>query len=128
VLINRLLLACGRRHFQAKQRPEAPECWLQLSVSGWPEVCRARTKPCKQVSANNYSRTKRHYLVKLRHDWYTTISVWARMIVTRGRLLKMAQILTLKRNYNPRHSRERPVFSFTPSNLASGAAVIAAVQ
>ena len=31
-------------HFDARQRPEAPECWRHLSVSGWPEVCRARIK------------------------------------------------------------------------------------
>ena len=59
MLIIRLLMARGRRHF------EAPECWRLFSVSGWPEVCRASTKACKQVWAKNYSRTERHYLVKI---------------------------------------------------------------
>jgi len=43
-----------------------------------------------------------------------------------------AQKLSLKRNYNTRQFRERNVtsehFSFPPSNLASGAAVMAALQ
>jgi len=26
VLINRLLMGCGRRHFDARQRQEAPKC------------------------------------------------------------------------------------------------------
>jgi len=46
-------------------------------------------------------------LLKVRHEWHTTISFWARRHLTRGRWLKMAQILTLKRNYNPRQSGER---------------------
>ena len=64
MLINRLLMACGRRHFEARQRPEAPEYWRHFSVSGWHEVCRAHTKTCKQQWAKNYSRTIRHYLNK----------------------------------------------------------------
>jgi len=55
MLIKRLLMAYGRHHFEV--------CWRHFSVSGWPEVCRAHT--CKQVRAKNYSRTKRHYLVKI---------------------------------------------------------------
>jgi len=47
-------MACGQGHFEARQRPEAPEYWHHLSVSGWPEVCRAHTKACKQVWAKNY--------------------------------------------------------------------------
>ena len=35
----------------------------------------------------------------------TTISVWARRNLTRGKWFKMAQKLMLKRNYNPRQSR-----------------------
>jgi len=89
-------MACGWWHFEARHRPEAAECWRHLSVSGWPEVCRAHTIACKQVWAKNYSRTKQHYLVKI-----TTISVWARKNLTRGRWFKMAQILMPKRNYNP---------------------------
>jgi len=59
-----------RRHFEARQRPKAPEYWRHFSVSGWPEVYRARTKACKQVWAKNYSRTKWHYLVKIT-SWMT---------------------------------------------------------
>ena len=46
--------------------------------------------------------------LKLRHEWYTTISVWARRNLTRGKWFKLAHKLMLKRNYNPRQSRERP--------------------
>jgi len=55
-------MPCGRRHFKVRQRPDVPECWRHLGVSGWPEVC---TKACNQVWAKNYSRTKPHYLVKM---------------------------------------------------------------
>jgi len=37
-------MACGCRHLEVTQRPEAPDCWIHFSVSGWPEVCRAHTK------------------------------------------------------------------------------------
>ena len=57
-------------HFETRQRPEAPECWRHFSVSGWPEICRARTKACKQVWTKNYSRTKWDYLVKIA-SWMT---------------------------------------------------------
>ena len=46
----------------------------------------------------------------------------------------MAEMLTLKSNYNPCQSRECSkhqgiwIFSFPPSNLASDAAVMAALQ
>jgi len=46
-------------------------------------------------------------LLKLRHEWHTTIWIWARRNLTRGRWFKMAQKLTLKRNYNLRQFRER---------------------
>ena len=45
-------------------------------------------------------------LLKLCHEWHTTISVWARRNLTRGRWFKIAQKLMLKRNYNLRQSRE----------------------
>jgi len=70
MLINRLLMACGCHHFEARQRQEVPECWRHFSISSWPEVCRAHTIACKQVSAKNYSRTKWHYLVKIT-SWMT---------------------------------------------------------
>ena len=64
----------------------------------------------------------------------TAIWVWATRNLTRGRWFKMAQKLTLKRNYNLHRSRA-PMwcqsisgFSSPPLNLASGAAVMAALQ
>ena len=65
VLIKWLLMAYVCRHCEARQIPETPECWRLFSTSSWPEVCRARTKSCKQVWTMNYCRTKRHYLVKI---------------------------------------------------------------
>ena len=60
-------------------------------------------------------------LLKLRHELHTTITVWARRNLTRGRWFKMAQILTLNRNYNPRQYRDRRcdvrAFQFSPSHL-----------
>jgi len=60
-------------------------------------------------------------LLKLHHEWHTTISVWASRNLTRGRWFKMAQKLMLKMNYNPRQSRERRcdtrAFQFSPSRL-----------
>jgi len=51
------------------------------------------------------------------------------------KMIQMAQKITLKTNYIPRQSRERicdvrsfQLFFFPPSNLASGAAVMAALQ
>jgi len=37
-------MTCVRRHFEARQRPEAPECWRHLNTAVWPEVCSVRTK------------------------------------------------------------------------------------
>ena len=60
-------------------------------------------------------------LLKLRHEWHTTMTFWARRNLRRGRWLKMAEILTLKRNCNPRQSRDRSCdvrsFQFAPSRL-----------
>jgi len=121
VLINWLLMACRCRHYEARQKPEAPECWHHLTISSSPEICRASTKACKQVRAKSYSRTKRHYLVKIKWWIYTTISVWAKRTLTRGRWIKIAQKFMLQKNYNPRQSREHPcdvrAFQFSPSCL-----------
>ena len=56
----------GCRHFEARQRLGAPECWDHLNPAVWPEICRARTKACKQVLARNNSRTKCNNLVTIR--------------------------------------------------------------
>ena len=124
--INQLLMACGHRPFEARQWQEAPECWRHFSVSGWPQVCRAHTTACKQVWAKNYSRTKQLYLVKIA-SWmiYNHINL-SQKVPDKRKMIQKAQILTLKRNYNPRHSIS--VCSFTSSNLVSGAAVMAALQ
>jgi len=115
-------MACRRRHFEARQRREAPECWRHFSVSGWPEVCRARTKACKQVWVQRIIPEQNGIIsLKLHHEWHTTVSVWDRRNITRGRWFKMAQILILKRNYNPCKSREGShnvrAFEFSPSRL-----------
>jgi len=65
VLINRLLIACVCRYFEARQKPETPEYWHHLNPAVWPEVYRASTKACKQVLARNNSKTKDHNLVKI---------------------------------------------------------------
>jgi len=97
LLINWLLMACWCRHFEARQRPEDPECWCHMNTAVWPEVCKPCSKAWKHVWAKNYSRTKRTYL-----EWHIIIIVWPGRNLTRGRLFKIAEILTLKRNYNPR--------------------------
>ena len=63
-------MACGCRHFEARQRPDARECWRHLNASDSPEVCGARTKACKQMWAKNYSRSWGNYLVKIT-SWMT---------------------------------------------------------
>jgi len=120
---------------EARKRPESPECWHHFSVSSWLEVGRAHTTTCKQVWAKNYSRTKRHYLVKI-----TSCMTYNHMCLSQKEPDKRKMIqngsekLTLKRNYNPRLLRAPmwrqsiSVFSFQPSNVASGSAVMAAVH
>jgi len=63
-------MACGCHHFEATQRLKAPECWCHLNPAVWSEVCRARTKACKQVLARNSFRTKCNNLVKIM-PWMT---------------------------------------------------------
>jgi len=57
-------MACAHHHFEARQRPEAPECWCHLNPAIWLEVCITDLKACKQVLAKNNSRTKRSNLAK----------------------------------------------------------------
>ena len=122
MLINQLLMACGHRHFEARQRPEAPECWRHFSVSGWPEVCRARTKACKQVWENNYSRPKQHYLVNIT-SWmtYNHISLSQNEPYKRKMIKNGSEINAQEKLYNPRKSRERRcdvrAFLFASSRL-----------
>jgi len=64
VLINCILMTCARRYFEARHRPEAPECWCHLKQAIWPEVYTTDLTACKQVLAKNNSRTKRSNLAK----------------------------------------------------------------
>ena len=57
MLINLFLMVCARRHFEARQRAEAPECLRHLNTAALPKVGGARTKACKQVWAKNDSTT-----------------------------------------------------------------------
>jgi len=78
-------MAWGRRHFEARQRPEAPQCWLHLNPAVWPEVCGVCTKACKQTLGGNNSRTKPDNLVKMTPRMTQTTSVWARRTISRWR-------------------------------------------
>jgi len=117
-------MACGCRHFEARQRPEAPECWFNFSVSGWPEVCRALQKHVNKCDQIIIPELNIIILLKLRHEIFTTISVWVRRNLNRGRWFKMAQILTLKRNPNPHQYRDHwcdvRAFQFLLSAFESG--------
>jgi len=130
VLINRLLTAYGRRDFKARQIPEANNVTSAYSVDlKSVEPVQKHENKCEQRIIPDLNDI---ILLKLRHEWHTTISIWARRKLKRGRWFKMAQKLTLRRNYNPRYSIARQCdvrafsFSFPPSNLTSGAAVTAA--
>ena len=107
-----------RRHFEVRQRPEADVTWAYPVDLKSVEPVQKPTNKCKQRINPELNDI---IVLKLRHEWHTTISFWARMNLTRGRLFKMAQILTLKRNYNPRQSRDRPcdvrAIQVSPSRL-----------
>jgi len=121
MLINKLLMARGRRHFEVRQRQEAAECWRHLKAAIWPEVCRAHTEASKQVWGKNYSRKNAIILLKLRQNLHTIIRFWARRNLRRGRSLKMAEMLMLNNNYYPYQSREDScdviAFEFSLSRL-----------
>jgi hypothetical protein len=71
-MITRLLMACGRHHFEGRRIPEAPECWRHFSVSGWPEVQKHVNKCEQKIIPELYGII----LLKLHHEWHTTISIW----------------------------------------------------
>ena len=116
-------MACGHRHFEADLTLTHPVDLKSV------EPIRNHVNKCEQEIIPEHNAI---ILLKLRHEWHTTISIWARRKLKRGRWFKMAQKLTLRRNYNPRYSIARQCdvrafsFSFPPSNLTSGAAVTAA--
>ena len=145
VLTNRLLMACLRRQFEANHRPEAPESWHQLNQTIWPEVCITHLKACKQVLAKNNSRTKRSNLTK-----FTSWLTFSHISLSQKNHYKMKMIpivskkVELSKNVRgepgtltgvyvnsvyswPRWRQSIWLFSFPPSNLASGAAVMGAL-
>ena len=72
--INQFLIAFGGCHFEARLRPEAPECWPHLNTAVWPEVCTTHLKACKQVLAKNNSGRKNSKLSKVT-SWLTFIHI-----------------------------------------------------
>jgi len=101
-------MVCGCRHFEARQGPEAPECWRHLSVSVDQKSVEPVQKHVNKCEQRIIPELNDIILLKLDHEWYTTISVWAWRNLTIGRWFKMAQKLMLQRNYNPHQSGEHP--------------------
>ena len=99
MLINLLLMASGRRHFEARQRPETPESRHHLNAAVWPEVCRYRTKTCKLWRII----PEHNYLVKIT-SWmtYNHISL-SRKEPDKRKMIKNGSDI----NHSPRQSRER---------------------
>ena len=93
-------MACGCHHFKAGQRLEVPECSHHLNASGWPEVepVQKHVNKCEQRIISEHNAI---ILLRLRHEWHTTISFWALM-----------------------WHRSIWVFSFPPLNTASNAAIM----
>ena len=132
------------RHFDARQRPEAPECLRHSNPAIWPEICRAHTKACKQMLAKNSSREKRNNLVKIT-PWMTFSHI--SLSDKNHYKMKINPIVSKKEESSkkarwepgtltgvhvnsvyswPRWRQSTWLFSFPPLNLASGAAVIMA--
>ena len=137
-----MLINC--HHFEARQRPESPECSRYLNPAVWLEVCRAHTKACRQVLARTNSRTKRNNLVKIM-PWmiYKNITLSQKnhykmslIASKKAESLKKAQgeLGTLTGVYVnsvyfwPRWHQSTWLFPLPPSNLASGVAIKAALQ
>ena len=114
-------MACGRWHVEARQRPEAPECWRHLNQAIWVKSVEPVQNNVNKCEQRIIPEQNTLILLKLHHEWHTTVSVWARRNLRRGRWLKMAEILMLKRNYNHCQSREGScdvgAFQFSPSRL-----------
>jgi len=65
-----LLMACERRHFESRQRPQAPECRRHLNTAVWPEVCRARTKYVNTYEQRIIPEHNANILLKLYFRWF----------------------------------------------------------
>ena len=94
MLINRLLIGCGCHHFKLDRDRKL----LNADVtSAYPvdlksvEPVQKHVNKCEQRIIPDLNCI---ILLKLHHEWHTTISVWARRNLTRGRWFKMAQKLT----------------------------------
>jgi len=113
VLINWLLMACGHCHFEARQHLKADITSVYPVDLKSVEPIQKHVNKCEQriIPELNWI-----ILLKLCHEWYTTISVWARR-----NLIQNGWILSLKRKTNPCDSRERlcdvRAFQFSPSLL-----------
>jgi len=143
VLIDRLLMACWRSHFEARHKPDAPECWRHLNQALWPKVCITHLKACKQALVKKNSRTKCSNLAK-----FTSRLTFSHISLIQKDHYKMKMIpIISKKAESSKKARGEPgtltsvhvnsvyswprwrqstwLFSFPPSNLASGAAVMA---
>jgi len=149
VLIIRLLLACARSHFEIRHNPEASECWRHLKQAISPEICITHLKSCKQVLDKDNSRKKRNDLDKFT-SWLTFSQISLRQ--KEYYKIKIIPIVSKKMKSSKKAGWEPGTvigiyvnsmyqwipgsgdiraldFSpFSPSSLASGAAVMAAIQ
>jgi len=139
-------MACACCHFEARHRPEAPECSRHLNQAISPEVCITHLKACKQAWPKNNSRTKCSNLAK-----FTSWLTFSHIILSQKKhyKMKMISIVSKKAESSKKMCREPGtltgvcvnsvywwtmwhqsiwLFSFPASNLASGAAVMAALQ
>jgi len=128
LLINWLLMACGRRHF------EAPEWWCHVIRAISPEVCITHLRACKQGLAKNNSRIKRNNLAKFSHISFSQKNLYKMKMIlnvskkARGELGTLTGVYVNSVYSWPRWRQSIRLFSFPPSNLTSGTAVMAALQ
>jgi len=73
-------MACRHHHFEARQKPETPERWHQLCVSGWPEVCKHVQKHVSKYEPKIIPVQNVIILLELHHEWHTPISFWVRIL------------------------------------------------
>ena len=141
MLINQLLMPSVCCHFKARHIPEAPKCCHHLNQAIWQEICITHLKACKQVLAKNNSRTKHSNLTKLtswlafshislsQKDHYKMIPIVLKKVESLKKEWRESGTLTgVYVKSWPRWRQSILHFSFQPSNLASGATVMAALQ